>query len=174
MNVHGSRTRFASPSRSRCVTRSHSPANLSSPLAALVMMLLAVPAAAPAQSVSGALAVSATVLPPDRARAPQLIRFSVARSGVARIETAAPIAGAVSQIVMVTISSPTNSFAPVLLAPTLVMATPGRHRLDAASKEGDAMPTPRLSYEVDVGRPPVGSNLPAVPVRITYLIVPGT
>jgi hypothetical protein len=75
---------------------------------------------------------------------------------------------------MVTISSPTNSFAPTVLAPTLVMATPGSNRLDAATREADAFPTPRLDYEVDVGRPPVGSNPNAVSVRITYLIVPGT
>jgi hypothetical protein len=160
--------------RAAWITRSYSLAHLSRALAAIVMVLATRPTLAPAQSVGGAMAVSATVLPPDRTRPPRLISFSVARTGIARLETAAPIAGAVSQIVMVTISSPTNSFAPVAQAPKLVMATPGRHRSGAATTPSDGSPAQRLGYDVDVRRSPPDSNLGAVSVRITYLIVPGT
>src|SRR5690348_6655311 len=66
--------------------------------AAMGMLLVAMPTLAPAQSLSGAMAVSATILPPDETRAPKLISFNVARTGIARVETAAPVAGAVSQI----------------------------------------------------------------------------
>jgi hypothetical protein len=114
------------------------------------------------------------VLPRDGTRPPHLISFSVARAGIARLETAAPIAGAVSQIVMVTISSPTNSFAPKTHAPTLVMPAHGRNRSGAPPKRSDASPAQRVTYDVDVGRPPIDSSAQAVSVRITYLIVPGT
>jgi hypothetical protein len=104
-------------------------------------------------------------------RRPQLLSASVARTGIARLETAAPIAGAVSQIVMMTLSSPTNSFAPVAQAPTLV---PARRRSAAVSAPGDPSPaTRRRSYEVDVGWPPVGANTRDVSVRVSYLVIPG-
>jgi hypothetical protein len=142
-------------------------------LAVILAALAVAPMCAHGQSVSGAIAVSATVLPPDRARAPHLISFSVARTGIARFETAAPIAGVVSQIVMVTLSSPTNSFAPAVQAPTLVLATRDGNRVGAATTPSDASPVRRMCYEMDVGRPPVGSNVRAMSVRISYLIVPG-
>ena len=138
------------------------------------MALATLPTLAPAQSVGGAMAVSATVLPPDGTRPPQLLSLSLARPGIARLETAAPIAGAVSQIVMVTISSPTNSFAPRTQAPRLVMPAHGMNRSGAATTRPDASPTQREKYDVDFGRPPIDSSSQAVSVRITYLIVPGT
>ena len=138
------------------------------------MVLATLAEVAPAQSVSGAMAVSATILPPDRARAPQLLSFSVARTGIARLETAAPVAGATSQIVMVTLSSPTDSFAPLAQAPMRVTATHGTNRSGASTTASDPSPAKRLGYEVDLGTPPAGSSSRAVSVRITYLIVPGT
>src|SRR5690349_15160035 len=102
------------------------------------MLLVTTPTLASAQSVSGAMAVSATILPPDETRAPKLILFSVARTGIARVETAAPVAGAVSQIVMVTVSSPTNSFAPVKQRPMLVFGTLRRTRPADVPMSSDA------------------------------------
>jgi len=139
----------------------------------MLMVLVAIPAIAPAQSVSGAMAVSARILPPIDTRPPELISFSVARTGIARLETAAPIAGGVSQIVMITISSPTNSFAPLAQPPVLVRAT-RRNRSAAMTALTDTSTAQRLGFAVDVGRPAADSSAHAVSVRITYLIVPGT
>jgi hypothetical protein len=151
--------------------RTVSLASLSQALAAICMVFLAMPAVARAQSVSGALGVSATILPPDRSQPPRLLSVSVAHTGVAHLETAPPIAAAASQIVMVTLSSPTNSFAPVEQAPTLVKATRLTHETNAAT---DAIRTRVQGYEVTVGRPSADSGAHVVSVRITYLIVPGT
>jgi hypothetical protein len=173
MQVQYSRKRLNLRPCSPRMPRTYSLAHLPRSLAAVLIMLATMPAVTPAQSVSGAMAVAATILPPDRARAPQLISVSVSRRGIARLVTTAPIAGAASQIVMVTVSSPTNSFVPVAQAPMRVLATYGANRLGAATSASDASPAPRLAYEVDVS-PPADSNSGAVSVRITYLIVPGT
>jgi hypothetical protein len=167
------RTGSESESRSPWITLAYSLSNLTLFFIAIFMVLVTVPVVVAAQSVSGAMAVSATVLPPDRSRAPQLISFSVARTGLARLETAAPMAGAVSQIVMVTISSPTNRFAPVRQAPTLVTATHGINRL-GATMSSDTSAAQRRAFEIDVGRLTTAENQDTVSVRITYLIVPGT
>ena len=147
--------------------------HLTRSLSAIVMVLIAMPAVAPAQSVSSGMAVSARILPPVDTRPPRLISVSVARTGLALLETAAPIAGGVSQIVMVTISSPTNSFAPVTQPAALVKAT-HRNWSGAGTAPSDTSATQRMGFVVDVGRPPTDSAPHAVSVRITYLIVPGT
>lgn len=150
--------------------RTYSLAKNSLLLAAISMVFAAMPRTARAQRVSGALGVTATILPPDRSHAPQLVSASITPTGVAHVETVAPIAGVVSQIVMVTVSSPTNSFAPIVHAPVLVLATPGENRASGT----ETSPAPRQDYSVDLGPPPIGTGTDSVSVRITYLIVPGT
>ena len=159
--------------RSACSAQTLSVANLWLTVATIAFVHITVPAVAPAQSVSGAMAVSATVLPPDGARSPELISVSVARPGIARLETRAPTAATVSQIVMVTLSSPTSSFPPMVQDPTLVPATRRRNAWGAAPTPGDTSVAPRLSYEVHVGRPSLGPNAVPISVRVSYLIVPG-
>jgi hypothetical protein len=153
--------------------RTYSLANLSLMLATVGMVLATIPATARAQRVSGTLGVAATILPPDGSQAPQLISVSLAPSGIAHLETAPPIAGAVSQIVMVTVSSPTNSFAPIVHAPLLVLATSAENR-SGATTTTETSPAWRQDYSVDLGLPPDGSITDSVSVRITYLIIPGT
>jgi hypothetical protein len=152
--------------------RTYSLANLSLVLATFCTVFVTMPATALAQSVSGALGVSATILPPDRSQAPRLVSVSLARNGIAHLETTPPVAGVASQIVMVTVSSPTNSFAPIVQAPTLVRARPDTEAASAAVV--DTIRTRRLGYEVPFGHPPADTSARAVSVRITYLIVPGT
>ena len=157
------------------ISRSCSHARCVLARAAMGMLLVTTPTVAPAQSVSGAMAVSATILPPDETRAPKLISFNVARTGIARVETAAPIAGGVSQIVMVTISSPTNSFAPVQQKPMLVLGTRCGSRPGGVTTSPDTALVKHHGYDVNVGRQPaIGSTRDTASVRITYLIVPGT
>jgi hypothetical protein len=142
-------------------------------LAVMVAALATNPPAAPAQSVSGAMAVSVTVLPPVGAQPPRLVSFSVGRDGVARLVTTAPMARAVSQIVMVTISSSTNGFVPIAQAPVWVMAARRVEEIETTAPSHDAR-APRLRYEIDLGPAPLGSAPHDVSVRITHLIVPGT
>jgi hypothetical protein len=150
----------------------YSLAKLSLALATICIVFVTMPVAALAQSVSGAVGVSATILPPDRSQAPRLLSVSLARNGFAHLETTPPAAGAASQIVMVTVSSPTNSFAPLVQAPTLVRARAGTDAARAAVV--DTIRTRRLGYEVPFDRPPADTSAHTVSVRITYLIVPGT
>jgi len=142
-------------------------------ISAIVMGLIAMPAVAPAQSASSAMAVSARILPPVDTRPPQLISFNVARTGIALLETAAPVAGGVSPIVMVTISSPTNSFAPVT-QPAALLKAARRNGSGAVTTPSDTSAPQHLRFTVDLGGPPADSRPHVVPVRITYLIVPGT
>lgn len=153
--------------------RTSSLSNLTLSLATVGMVLATMPGTARAQRASGALGVAATILPPDRSQAPQLVSVSLTPSGLAHVETAPPIAGVVSQIVMVTVSSPTNSFAPIVHAPVLVLATPGESR-PGGKATSDTSPAPRQDYSVDLGPPSGGADTDSVAVRITYLIVPGT
>jgi hypothetical protein len=153
--------------------RTYSLANLSLLLATVGMVLATIPATALAQRVSGTLGVAAIILPPDGSQAPRLISVSLAPTGVARVETASPIAGAVSQIVMVTVSSPTNNFAPIVHPPVLVLAPSAENRSDATTTS-ETSPARRQDYSVDLRLPPDGSGTDSVSVRITYLIVPGT
>lgn len=153
--------------------RMYSLANLSLLLATVSMVLATIPATARAQRVSGTIGVTATILPPDRSQAPHLVSVSLAPTGVARVETAPPVAGEVSQIVMVTVSSPTNSFAPIVHAPVLVLApSAGNH--SGAMTTSETSPARRQDYSVDLGLPPDGAGTDSVSVRITYLIIPGT
>jgi hypothetical protein len=153
--------------------RTYSLAKISVLLATVSMVFATMPGTARAQHVSGTLGVAATILPPDRSQAPQLLSVSLTPSGVARVETAAPIAGVVSQIVMVTVSSPTNSFAPIVHPPVLVLATPGENRSGGAVAS-ETTPALRQDYSVDLSPPQGGAGTDSVSVRITYLIVPGT
>jgi hypothetical protein len=153
--------------------RTYSLANLSLLLTTVSMVLATIPATARAQRVSGTLGVAATILPPDRSQAPQLVSVTLAPTGVAHVQTAPPIAGAVSEIVMVTVSSPTNSFAPIVHAPVLVLAPFAENR-SGAMTTSETPPARREDYSVDLGLPPDGSTTDSVSVRITYLIVPGT
>jgi len=137
------------------------------------MALATMPPAAPAQGVSSAMAVSATVLPPIGTQTLRGVSFSVARNGIGRLEAPAPIAGAVSQIVMVTVSTSTNGFVPIAQAPVWVMATRRGNEFEITARSRDA-PAPQVRYEIDLGPAPLGSDPHDVSVRISYLIVPGT
>lgn len=132
------------------------------------------PALAPAQRVSGSLSVSATVLPPIVPQPAELISFAVERAGIARMETTVPVAGAVSLIVMPTVSSSANGFAPIQQAPALVRPTHRAELVDASSGPTES-PTSRWHYQVELGPVAGRSEQPDdVSVRINYLIVPGT
>jgi hypothetical protein len=153
--------------------RTYSLANLSLLLATVSMVLATMPATARAQSASGTLGVAATILPLDKSQAPQLVSVSLAPTGVARVQLAPPIAGAASQIVMVTVSSPTNSFAPIVHAPVLVLA-PSAANSSGVTTTSETSPERRQDYSVDLGLTQDGSSSDSIAVRITYLIVPGT
>jgi len=141
---------------------------------ALILTTLAVaPALAQAQRVSGLLGVSATVLPPIVTLAVELTSFRAGRNGIARLETTTPSAGAVSLIVMSTVSSSGNGFVPVAQAPALVTATHRREWLEAAAPSTDTRAA-RWRYDVELGPTPSRSEMHDVSVRISYLIVPGT
>ena len=153
--------------------RSHSFSNSWRSLAATLAALVVAPSILWTQQVSGALGVALTVLPPVATRAVELLAFDVERDGVGRLETTAPAAGAVSLIVMATVASSADGCVPVAQAPVLVEAdhrrlSPG---LSPASKRSRA---PRMTYRVNLGRPPVGSESRDASVRISYLVVPGT
>jgi len=160
--------------RSSRITRTRSLARFILGRSLVGMLFVTTPAVGPAQSMSGAMAVSATILPPDDMRAAQLISVSVASTGVARLDTVAPIAGAASQIVMVTVSSPTNRFAPVAQPPLLVMGTQCGSRSGGVTTSSDASPAKRQRYEVNVGRRPIDPTPDSASLRITYVIVPST
>ena len=140
-------------------------------VAVLFTTVVAVPAAALAQRVSGVLGVSATVLPPIMTTAVNPFLLRLLPNGVARLETTAPFAGAVSLIVMSTVSSSANGFVPVAQPPFLVKPTPRKELLEGTSGSNEA---PRWWYDVDLGPRQSRSEANDVTVRITYLIVPGT
>ena len=142
-------------------------------LAAILASLATAPAITWAQHVGGALGVSLTVLPPAGTQRVDLISFHVARDGIARLETTAPIASSVSVIVMSTVSSSTNGFVPLAQAPALVNATRRRERLEAATPPHNAR-APQLRYEVQLNPASLHSASHDVWVRITHLVVPGT
>ena len=131
------------------------------------------PVHALAQSVGGSLSVSATILPPITTPAVKPLSFRVERGGVARLETTSPFAGAVSAIVMSTVSSSANGFTPVAQRPALARATRGTELLEATAVSADSV-TSRWRYDVPLD-PTADRSAPRdVTVRITYLIVPGT
>jgi hypothetical protein len=142
-------------------------------LAVVLATLATTPAVALAQRVGASLGVSATVLPPIIRQAVELVSFRVVRKGIARLETTTPIPGAVSLIVMSTVSSSANGFVPVAQPPALVEAASRRDWAEGATLSPDAR-APRWGYEIQLARTPVGSDSNDVAVRITYLIVPGT
>lgn len=139
----------------------------------MLTTLAAAPSVALGQRANASLGVSATVLPPIIGRAAELISFRVERTGIARLETTTPIAGAVSLIVMSTVSSSANGFVPVAQSPALVEAAPRREWLEGAMRSTEARAS-RWGYEVPLGSTPAGPDSTDVSVRITYLIVPGT
>lgn len=143
---------------------------------AAMLTVLAIPRpTAHAQNVDGAITVSATILPPVPTQETRVVSFGVTRDGLAQFETTAPIAGAVSQIVMRTVSSSANGFVPVEQAPLRIFGAQRRAwAFVSSSRERRAAP---LHYDVDlgaVGLSPPDSSSRSVSVRIEYLIVPGT
>jgi len=131
-----------------------------------------IPAHALAQTVSGSLSVSATILPPVTTPPVKPLSFRVERDGTARLETTSPFAGAVSAIVMSTVASSANGFTPVPQRPALVSATPSREHLEASA--ASAVVAPRWRYAIPLDAPADRTATHDVTVRITYLIVPGT
>ncbi|HEX7978076.1 MAG TPA: hypothetical protein VF461_05700 [Gemmatimonadaceae bacterium] len=142
--------------------------------AALICAMRAIaPAGALAQSVSGSISVSATVLPPIMMPAVKPVSFRVERNGVAQLETTPPYYGAVSAIVMSTVSSSANGFIPVARPPALVKATRGNALFEATRSAADSVAS-RWRYEIPLDATPGRTEPHDVIVRITYLIVPGT
>ena len=140
------------------------------------LTVLAIPRpTAHAQNVDGAITVSATILPPVPTRETRILSFKVTRDGLGQLETTAPIAGAVSQIVMWTVSSSANGFVPVEQAPLRILGAQRRaSAVVSSSRERRAAP---LRYEVDLGEAsgsPPDSSSRCVNVRVEYLIVPAT
>jgi hypothetical protein len=153
--------------------RFHSFSHSWRPLAVFLTALVVAPATVRAQQVSGALSVALTVLPPVRTQAVELLEFRVDRDGTARLETTAPAASSVSLLVMATVASSGDESRAVAQAPVLVEGTPDGHSLGALPASTTA-PTPRLSYQVDLGRLPAGSGSREATLRISYLVVAGT
>ena len=144
-------------------------------LAAMLTALSLARPAAHAQNVNGSLAVSATILPPVPKQETRLTAFSVGRNGNAQLETTAPGAGPVAQIVMWSVSSSANGFVPVEQPPMRILAAHATEPNAPTSSRG--VPATRLRFGVDLGAvqgSPVDSTSHDVTVRIHYLIVPGT
>lgn len=144
-------------------------------LAAILAALALARPAAHAQNVHGSLSVSATILPPIARQETRLTAFSIARDGIAQLETTAPVAGSVSEIVMWSVSSSANGFVAVEQTPMLIGA--------AHAPEPEAPPSlrglraTRLRFGVNLGSNdgwPTDTSTRDVIVRIHYLIVPGT
>jgi hypothetical protein len=131
------------------------------------------PPVALAQSVTGSLSVSATVLPPIMTPAVKPLSFRVERNGMARLETTPPYYGAVSAIVMSTVSSSANGFIPVARPPALVRATRGSELLEATRSAADSVAS-RWRYDIPLDATPSRTEPHDATVRITFLIVPGT
>jgi hypothetical protein len=129
------------------------------------------PARALAQSVSGSLTVAATILPPIRTQTVEPLSLRVEENGMARLETTAPFAGAVSAIVMSTVSSSANGFTPIPQRPTLVGAAAAGELLGAAESRREPS---RLRFDIPLDAPADRPEPHDVTVHITYLIVPGT
>ena len=144
-------------------------------LAAMLAVLAMARSTAHAQNVNGSLAVSATILPPVANQETRLTGFTVGRDGSAQLETTASIAAPVSRIVMWSVSSSANGFAPGAQAPTRIMAAP-RQDSNAADRSRETREM-RLRFGVNLGEPdgaPADSSARTVTVRLHYLIVPGT
>src|SRR5215207_8628510 len=103
--------------------RSYSSSHSWRSLAVILTAFAVAPAIARAQQMNGALGVALTVLPPVRTQAIELRAFRVDRDGIARLEMTAPVASAVSLLVMATIASSGDGFVPVAQAPVLIEAT---------------------------------------------------
>lgn len=101
------------------------------------------------------------------------VSFRVERNGVAQLETTPPYYGAVSAIVMSTVSSSANGFIPVARPPALVKATRGNALFEATRSAADSVAS-RWRYEIPLDATPGRTEPHDVIVRITYLIVPGT
>lgn len=128
----------------------------------IAALLLAVGVVAPearAQRASGSIDVSLTVLPPVSTQAIRVTSFSVDRSGVARVETTAPISAQATQLVMARVSSSATGFVPQAQTPSMVPA---------------ASTSSRLRYLVNVGRAPRASETRDIALRVEYLAVAGT
>ena len=121
---------------------------------------------------SGALTATATILPPITTPAVKPLSFRVEQNGTARLETTTPFAGAVSAIVMSTVSSSANGFTPVPQRPAVVSATPSGDQLEDSTGATSAASPWR--YELPLDARSDQSEPHDVTVHITYLIVPGT
>ena len=155
--------------------RWHSLSDARLTLAAMLAVLAVAGRAAHAQSVNGSLAVAATILPPVPQQEIRLTAFNVARDGIAELETTAPVAGSVSQIVMWSVSSSANGFVSVEQAPMRIQATHAPESEAPSSLRG--MRAKRLRFGVDLGATSgtaIDSTSRNVTVRIHYLIIPGT
>ena len=157
------------------LVRWHSLTSVRLSMAAMLTALAMPRPTAHAQNVDGAVTVSATILPPVPTQDTRIVSFRVTRDGLAQLETTAPIAGAVSQIVMRTVSSSANGFVPVKQQPLRILGVQRRESVFASSSR--EMRAPPLRYEVNLGEAtgsPPDSSARSVTVRIEYLIVPGT
>ena len=142
-------------------------------LVVILTALATAPAITWAQHLSGALGVSLVVQPPAGTQPVNVISFRVGRDGIARLETTSPIVGAVSAIVMSTVSSSANGFVAQARAPALVNATCRAEWLEATIRPRDSR-APQLCHELDLGPASRRSQSHDVSVRISYLVVPGT
>jgi hypothetical protein len=144
-------------------------------LAVILTVLALAGPAAHAQNVNGSLSVSATILPPIARQETRLTAFSIARDGIAQLETTAPVAASVSQIVMWSVSSSANGFVAVEQAPISIGAAHAPEPEGPTSLPG--MRATRMRFGVNLGSNdgwPTDTSSRDVIVRIHYLIVPGT
>jgi hypothetical protein len=155
--------------------RWHSLSDARLTLAAMLAVLAIAWPAAHAQNVDGLLTVSATILPPVAKQVIRSTAFSVARNGSAQLETTAPVAGSVSQIVRWNVSSSAKESVSVDAAPMRIEAAHATESNLPTSLCG--MPATRLRFGVELGATngsPIDSSSRYVTVCIHYLIVPGT
>ena len=135
----------------------------------LVALISGSPATAHAQRAGGSIGVSLTILEPLATRAIEVTGFRLGRDGRVTLETTAPTAGRISQLVMARVSSSANGFQPVEQPPVLLGGERGGEgavALDARAQ--------RMSHRVDVGRAAPGAEAREVQLRIEYLVVAGT
>jgi hypothetical protein len=124
-------------------------------------------ATADAQRVGGSIGVSLTILESVATRAVALTGFRLEPDGRATLETTAPTAGRISQLVMARVSSSADGFRPVDATPVLLSG--GRDE-----EAGRGAGAPRMRHRVDIGRTTSGAAVRDVRLRIEYLVVAGT
>lgn len=137
-------------------------------LGLVVALISGSPATSHAQRAGGSIGVSVTILEPVATRAVEVTGFRLERDGRATLETTAPAAGRISQLVMARVWSSANGFQPAEEPPVLLGGDRGAEvaALDAG--------TQRMSHRVDVGRAAPGAKAREVQLRFEYLVVAGT